>query len=243
MTWGPVMPFLATLFNGPRTPSLDQTITLVLPHFYPLDKNTLARWSTVTLATLAVPYMEEVGQSVADTLWRIMLDGALRQHIPVGIWLWSSKQTITPPWFYDNKKDSRGEAVREFRALGDTEILKSYLLFIWLDWVPREDSALAEMCASIREDFNGIGMGHHREELRNRLDHVLGPEYIKKRHSILLNTNAEIPKDQYRELKRVLLEVDREAMEILTRTPSTFTILFGILTSVDTYRISLDVHV
>jgi len=48
---------------------------------------------------------------------------------------------------------------------------------------------------------------------------------------------------QYRELKQVLLEVDREATEILTRKPSRFTIPFNLLTSMDTYRISLDVRV
>jgi len=244
--WNRIEPFIAGLFDKPRTPSMDQAITLVSPYFYSFDQNTLARWSMAALATLAVSYTEEVGQSVADTLWLIMLDGALRQHVPTGIWLWSSKQTFIPPaWRWYDRWDSREEATRQFRALGDIEILKSYLLLVWLEWKKLGDSAFAEMRASIREDFNGIGMGQHREDLRKRLDHVLGqldrePEYLNWHRPDHSPADTEIAKDQYRELKRVLLEVDEE---ILTRTPSRCIILFGILTSVDTYRISLDVHV
>jgi len=272
--WNRIEPFITGLFDKPSIPSMDRAITLVSPYFHSFDQNTLAQWSMAALATLAVPYTEEVGQSVADTLWRITLDDALRQHIPVGIWLWSSKQTFILPaqcipperrvratvripptqripparrWY----QDPRGrEAVRQFRALGDIEILKSYLLLVWLEWTPLEDSAFAEMRTSIREDFNGIGMGQHREDLRKRLDHVLGqldrgPKYLMEQrpHPYISCGDTEITENQYWELKQLLLEVDREAMEILTRTPSRFTILFGILTSVDTYRISLDVHV
>jgi len=245
--WGHVGPFVARLFSEPRTHSLDRAITIVSPHFHSFDQNTFARWSTATLATLAVPYTEEVGQSVADTLWQIMVNDALRQHIPIGIWLWSSKQTLIPPvWPWRRGRDPRGwEATRQFRALGDIEILKSYLLFVWLEWEGLEAYDLAAMRTSIREDFNGIGMGQHREDLRKRLDHVLGqldrgPEYLERKRPDLLFADTEIAKNQYRELKQVLLEVDEE---ILTRTPSRLIILFGILTSVDTSRISLDIHV
>jgi len=250
--WNCVEPFIARLFGEPRTPSLDKAITIVSPRFNFFNQNRFAQWSTAALATLAVPYTEEAGRSVADTLWQIISDGALQQHIPAGIWLWSSKQTFIPPaWLRDRfGGDPRGEAVRKFRALGDTEILKSYLLFIWLDWSPLQDSALAEMCTSIREEFNGIGMGHHREELRKRLDHVLGQldqgwDYLNRHRPDLcyFRINTEVTKGQYRELKRALLEVDRQAMDMLTRTSSRFIILFDLLTSVGTYRISLDVYV
>ena len=250
--WNCIQLFIAGLFDKPRTPSTDRAITLVSPYFHSFDQNTFAQWSTAALTTLAVPYMEDIDQSVADTLWWIMHDGALRQHIPVGIWLWSNKQTFIPPalpWHH-RRDPRRQETVREFRALGNIEILKSYLLLVWLEWKKLGDSAFAEMCTSIREDFNGIGMGRHREDLRKRLDHVLGqldqgPEYLRelRPRPYISHDNAEITRNQYRELKQLLLEADREAKEILTRTPSRFTILFGILTSVDMYRISLDVHV
>jgi len=219
--WHHVRLSMATLFDKPSTPSLDRALILVSPcvrweedH---IDQNTVTRWSTAALETLAVQYTEGVGQSVADTLWQIASVNTLRQHIPVSIWLWSSKQTFIPStWVCWSGRGLREqEVVREFRELGDIEVLKSYLLFVWLEWRPLEDSAFAEMCASIREDFNGIEMGQHREELRNRLDHVLGQldrgrEYLR-RHRPGFNSygpDIEITKDQYRELKQVLLEVD-----------------------------------
>ena len=123
------------------------------------------------------------------------------------------------------------------------------MLLIWLDWTPLPASALIEVRTSIREDFNGIGMGHHREDLRKRLDHVLEqlaqePGYLGGHHSDLyvLNKDIEIARDQCRMFKQVLLEVDRGAMKILTSTPSRLIILFDLLTSV-THRIPLDIHV
>jgi len=252
--WRHVEPLTVTLFDKPSTPSLDRAIILVSPwlpweedHF---NQNTVTRWSTAALATLAVQHTEEVGQSVADTLWQIVSVGTLRQHIPIGIWLWSSKQTFIPPArLWDRGRDPRGrEATREFRELGDIEVLKSYLLFVWLEWAPLQASAFAEMCASIREDFNGIGMGQHREDLRKRLDHVLldrEPVYVGGHRPDIrrFGENTKTTMDQYRKLKQVLLEVDGAAMQILTRTPSRFVIPFDLLTSVDTHRIPLDVHV
>jgi len=179
--------------------------------------------------------------SKVDTLWLIMLNDALPQHPPNGTLAWTNKQIFIPParfWL------SRREAVREFRLVGDTEILKSYLLLVWLEWTMNEDSVIPEMCASIREDFDGIGMGHHREELRKRLDHALeqldlGPQYLNRYRPdfTFFGITTEVMRDQYMMLKRVLLEVD------LTRTPFRFIILFDILTLVDTHRISLDIHV
>jgi len=252
--WDCVELRMTVLLNEPRTPSPDRVITLVSPYLdwnkYNFDRNTVTRWSTAVLATLAVPYTEEVGQTVVDTLWRIASVDTLRQHIPVGIWLWSSNQTFIPPaWSWHHERDPRGwEATRQFRALGDIEILKSYLLLVWLDWAPLHGTALVEMCTSIREDIDGIGMGQHRQDLRKRLDHVLeqlarGQEYLYRHRPDLYTVCRRTTKDQYRELKRVLLEVDGEAMQTLTRTSSRMIILFDLLTSVGTYRISLDVHV
>ena len=243
---------MAMLFDKPSTPSLDQAIILVSPCLRwdedHINHNRVTRWSTAALATLAVQDTEEVGQSVADTLWRIASVDTLRQHIPVGIWLWSSEQTFIPSTWHGRNLRSQ-KVICEFRELGDIEVLKSYLLSAWLEWRLLEDSAFAETCASIREDFNGIGMGQHREELGKRLDHVLGqldqgPKYLERlRPGLHFNGRyIEMTKDQYRELKRVLLEVD-EAMQILTRMSSRFIIPSDLLTSVDTHRIPLDVHV
>jgi hypothetical protein len=67
----------------------------------------------------------------------------------------------------------------------ETSKSSSHTFFVWSEWDCLYDSGLDEMQASIREDFGGIGMGHHREDLIKRLDHVLGQldlglEYFKQ---------------------------------------------------------------
>jgi len=211
--WGRVESFVAALFHEPRTPSLDRAITLVSPHFHYFDHNTVTRWS---IAALEAPtYTEEVSRSVFDTLRQIASTGTLLQYIPVRIWLWSRRQEFLPPAGLRWGSGAQG-ALHKLRELGDTEILKAYLLLVWLDWTPFEDSALAEMCASIREGFNRIKMGEHREELKERLDHVLGqldqgPDYLREQRPDFDLSKTEIAKNQYRELKQVLLKVAIEA--------------------------------
>ena len=247
-TWRRIEPFMTTLFDKPGTPSLDRVITLVSPylrwdnpHF---NQNTVTRWST---AVLTVPYTEEIGQSAVDTLLQIASIDSLQRHIPVSIWSWSNDKTFLPPtWLGAHIRTP--EVIRQIRALGNTEILRSYLLLVWLEWSPLDDSTLTEMYALIKEDFNGIGMERHREDLRKRLNLVLrqldlGPECFKGHRPDLGFSTIQDAKGHYGELERVLLEVDREAMEILTRTPSRFDILFDSLTSVNTYRNPLDIHV
>ena len=103
------------------------------------------------------------------------------------------------------------------------------------------------MQVSIREDFSGIGMWRHREDLIKRVDHILerldrGLGYLARHKPDFRRFNIYLAEGQYEELKRVLLEVDRPAMNILTRTPLEL-IFFGLLILVDTHRISLDLHV
>ena len=135
------------------------------------------------------------------------------------------------------------------------------------------------MQVSIREDFNGIGMVHHREDLIRQLDDSLRPASqptfrdSKERYSEAEGSIMEVPPQpvpsithmyqgavqsewpspsihlqpvhlqpvpsftswyrramqQYSELKAVLLEVDEEAMNILTRMPPKL-IFFSLLT-------------
>jgi len=60
--------------------------------------------------------------------------------------------------------------------------------------------------------------------------------------SVVASLRVRSARDDYRKLKQTLLEVDREEMEILTRTPSRSIVPFDLLTSVNTYRISLNVR-
>ena len=106
---------------------------------------------------------------------------------------------------------------------------------MWSEWGQidaQQSGGLAEMEASIREDLCGIEMLRHREDLIQRLDHVLGR----------LNTWDHPQHTQYNKLRTVLLEVDAEAMNALARKPPRL-IFFGLLTPTDMYRIPLDVHV
>ena len=62
-------------------------------------------------------------------------------------------------------------------------------------------------------------MGRHREELIERLNHVIGrlDRGFGHREMRKLGINVQITKKQYGELKAMLLEVDREAVDVLTR--------------------------
>jgi len=216
--------------NHPGPPCLDLVITLGSPHVYwnevQHDENMVTRWAA---AATAVTYTEEVGRSVVDALLQIASVDSLRPHIPVGIWAWLKKRPSLPPECLGRLEGTKGDVVRHVRALGDIEVLKSYLLLVWSEWDPTFSTGFGEMCTSIREDFGGIGMGCHRKDLIERVDHVLGQlDQGRLEHEPGL---CEWAKGQYGNLKETLLGVDREAMDVLTRTPPTL-ILFR---STDTY--------
>ena len=243
--WRHVGPYIVPLFGKPTTPSLDSIIILA-SHNVPwrseqVDKDTVARWAA---ATLAIPYTEEVGQSVVDALLQIASVDSLRPHIPIGIWAWLKRRPSPPPVCYGRWIGIKEDVVRHVRALEDIEILKSYFLFVWSEWDPVKYSwrcgSLQKMLASIQEDFGGIGMGHHRKELINRLDHILGQldlgsEHLRLRKPSLDDNSVRLAKEQYGELKKLLLD-------IITRA-SLRSVFFGLLTPTDPYRIPLNLHV
>lgn len=75
--------------------------------------------------------------------------------------------------------------VYHIQALGNINILKSYLLLVWSEWSSLWCSGFHVMYTSIRQDFSGIGMQCHRRDLIKRLDHVLGQldlglEYLRQ---------------------------------------------------------------
>jgi len=211
--WHCIQPYITALCNNPNPLSLDQVIILGSPHVPwrtgPHNENTVTRWAT---AASAVPYTEEVGESVVDALLHIASVDSLRPHIPIDIWAWLKKQPSLPHWSPGRSRATEGHVVRHVRALGDIEVLKSYLLLVWSEWDFIWPDGFGEMCTSIREDFGGIEMGHHREDLIERLDHVLGQldrglGHFKERKPSLDAGHIQRAKDHYGELK-VLLEVD-----------------------------------
>ena len=200
-------------------------VTLVSPHAgwgSVSNPNAVTRWAA---AALAVPYTEELCQSVVGTLLHIASNDRLQPFIPVDIWAWLKKRPSLPPICHGRLVGTLGRVVRRVRELGDVELLESYFLLVWSEWdIVYLDTGLAETRTSIREDLGGIGMGSHRKVLIERLDHVLGQldmgsEHLTQRKPSLAGHHTQTARKQYGELKELLLEVDREALAILTRTP------------------------
>jgi len=226
--WRKIKPFVTTLFGDATPDSLNRVIALVSPFVrwgtWGADRSMVIRWVT---AASAVPYTEEVGQSVVEALFQIAFTHHLRPHIPVGIWAWLNKRPTLPPVCRGRSKGSTVDVVRKVRGLRDIETLKSYLLLVWSEWDSVCPKGLIEMLTLIKEDFSGIAMGRHREDLIERLDHLLErladrrPGHAVGQHAHhLWYPRIQRAKGQYVRLKEILLETDRKATEILTRTSS-----------------------
>ena len=185
------------------------------------ESSMVTRWAA---AALTVPYTEAVGRNVVNALLQFASLGTLHPYIPVEVWALLKKRPLLPPICMGRSRGTMDCVVRRVRKLGDIEILTSYFLILWSEWNIIRPEGLANVRASIREDFAGIGMRRHREELIERLDQVLGKlepgsEYLKHR-SPWIDKDPQRTRGQYQELKEILLDVDREATEILTSTPS-----------------------
>jgi hypothetical protein len=212
------------------SPSLNRYTTLVSHHLL-WDEISLGEEAVITWveAVSAVPYTEEVCQSVVDALLQIASVDSLRQHIPVEIWTWLNERPPLPPKCRGRSMGTAGDVVRHVRGLGDIEIFKSYLLLVWSEWDIPHASGLDEIRTSIREDFGGVEAWHHREDLMGRLDQVLGEldrgwEHHHRCNPRVSEDDIQAGKKKYGELKEALLESHREAMKGLTRTNIKFTI-------------------
>ena len=105
-----------------------------------------------------------------------------------------------------------------------------------------------EMHASIREDFGGIGMGHHRAELIQHLDEVLeqlghGLEYLKQHNPELDKRSLRRTEGLYEALRRTLLEVETEAICRACRFAITIVPPCVLTRTLDAYRITGNVYV
>jgi len=242
--WTAIKPFIPTLFDR----ASPWTVVLASPHVpwdggLP-DENAIATWA---VAALEIPYTEEVDRNVTDMLLRIASIDSLRQGIPVDIWAWLNIRPSLRPVYLEQSMETAGNVVRLVRELGDAEILTSYFL-LWSEWGYIFDgTSWTEMEISIREDLDGIGLGRNREVLVERLDHVLGqldrgPEHLEQSNWSIDEFGVQLAKEQYMGLKEAVLEVDMDATEILTRTPSRLINLSDSLTSLLTARIPLDIY-
>ena len=222
--WRHIGTYITAVFGESSPPSLDRAITFSSPYVPWYEgsnsQHAVARWAA---AALAVPYSEEVVQNVVNTLLRISDIGTLHSHIPIGIWEWLKKRPSLPPVCRGRSSGSWPSTVLYIRGLGDIEILKSYLLLIWSEWDCLNPAGLLEMQIAIREDFGGVTMWYHRDDLLERLDHVLGEldrglAYFAQHKPQIDKDEIQKRKEQYGELKNVLLEVEKEMMKPLIRT-------------------------
>jgi hypothetical protein len=224
-TWVPAMQYITALLKEPSPPSLNLVIILAAPDVAwrnLLDGRTAVdRWAT---AVLAVPYTEEVGQSVVDATFQIASEDSLRPHIPIGIWALFKERPSLPPECLRRERGAHPNVIRHIRGLGDLEILTSYFLLVWSTRCFPPSEAFDVMEISIREDFCGTWMGQHRQDLVERLKHVLrefsrGNDHISGRFPWYVDKD-DIRKatQRYGKLKDVLAEVERKAAMNLTRT-------------------------
>ena len=225
--WDHAQPYLRSLLSRPNHPPLDRAIMLTSPYIdwdsKLCDESMVSRWVRSVAATSAAAYTEAVGQSVVDTLLQIAQVDHLRLHIPVDIWTWLKKRPSLPPVCNGRYWGSTSGIVHQIRDLGDIEILKSYFLLVWSEWNWPSRSGLDEMKIAISEDFGGIGMWCHREDLIERLDYVLGQlergrKFLHQHNPLVDEYHVQRGKADYGKLKERLLEVDRKATETLIRT-------------------------
>ena len=195
-------------------------------------------------ATSAVPYTEEIAQSVVDTLLQIASRNKLLPHIPVDVWSWLTRSPSLPHTCEGRSVATCGRVVKAVRALGDLEVLKSYFLLTWSEWGPLQSEGFGDVWVSIREDFGGTKEGEdlHREDLIRRLDYILGKldlglKHLRQHTPDLRRSDWRTMKKQYEGLK-ALLEMGRRC------TSSPMVPLFCVLILMEIYSgTSCNVHV
>ena len=214
--WHRIQPCIKALIGKSGTPSLNRAIILMLPCLYWdgewADETTVTCWAA---AALALPYTEEVGQSVVDVMLRIASCRSLRPHIPIDIWVWLKKRPSLSPWSLGRARAISSDAIDHIRGLGDIEILKSYFLVVWSEWEILSDGHLERVEVLIREDFGGIEMRDHRKDLIKRVHHILGElnqrlAYLNVRWLDYRECHVRRAKESYKRLEKVLLEVDAD---------------------------------
>ena len=212
LTWEHIKPYTPMLFRGPNTPSMDSLIVLLSPYIDWDDtlhnKDDVIRW---VAAVSAVPYTEEVGRDVVGALPRIASCDSLRPYIPIEFWTWLKTHSTPPSRHPRPRIGITDDAVHYVRGLGDIDIFKSYLLLAFSEHNPVHNGF--RIGYSLGEDFGGIGMWGHRKDLIERLDRVLeGCDHVDD------DFEKERRVAGYDLLRRVFLQIEKEAVTTLIRT-------------------------
>jgi len=207
--------FLADIFLSKAT---TRATLLVSPHFHwsflDVGLGLVRQW----VATVSVtPCTEEVAQGVVATLLRVMSQPEFRPHITFDVWSWLKRRPSLPPVCAGRRCGTHSNNVKAVRRLNDPEVFKSYLVVVWSEWNSLRGSGFDEMRDAIPQDFGGSGMGHHRADLIQRLGCVLGQldrgiDYLRQHKPGVDEDDFEDMKDQYGELRGILLEVNIKAI-------------------------------
>jgi len=150
------------------------------------------------------------------------------------MWSWLRKSPSLPPVSIGRYWGSRSDVIKIVQGLGDIETLTAYLLLVWSEW--EGQSYKDEMCGLIKSSLSGIRMGYYRKELLQHLDHVLGQlelglDHLQQHDPRLNEGDIQWRQEKYEKLKKVLLEVDKEAVKLLICESSRLVILFSLLNS------------
>ena len=172
-------------------------------------------------AASAVPHTSAIVRSVVEALLQIACEDHLRPAIPVGMWSWLNKRSYLPPGCLGHSWGARWDVFQIVRGLGDIKILKSYLLLVWSEWEVPYIQNFDNICAVIKENFVGTGIERHqhRADLLQRLDEILGHldlgyQSLRQQRPNLRKKDVVAMEHQYGRLKELLLEVDREVVDV-----------------------------
>ena len=205
----------ANIFPSKATP---RAIILASPHFLWISLagrgDLVQQWAAAVSVT---PYTEGVAQSVVNVLLEVSSRPEFWPYITSDVWSWLKRRPSLPPVCAGRQFGTYSNNVNVVRGLKDPEVFKSYLVLVWSEWDPLLDSGFNEMCVSIPQDFGGTGMGHHRADLIQRLDYVLGQldrgmDYLMQHTPGVDDYRFGRMKDQYGKLRGILLEVNIEAI-------------------------------
>jgi hypothetical protein len=158
-------------------------------------------------AASALPYTDDVGGSVVHTLLSIASTD-LSRHIPMVAWDWLDERPVLPLESVDRLPQTEKSIVKMIQQLRDVRLIVSHLQIIWSEWRQPDGYDRLLICRLIRGGLGGIGAAGHRADLIRRLDCVL----------LRLNQGYGFSsaKEEYEKLRREMLEMDEEAMKILT---------------------------
>ena len=214
--WHRIGPLATALLDEESPVSSKRAMVLALPH---------VPWRTLTnsghliqlwaVAASAVPYTDDIGRSVVETLLEIASLDSTSPHIPVGMWSWLNKGSFL---HLARHQRTHPVVVRTIRARGDIGVLKPYLLRVWSERDDLQPGGFEEMRTSIWENFIGATMEEHRKDLLQHLDHILeeldlGLEHLRSREPNLNESTLYCRKYEYGRLKETLLWVDRQGRD------------------------------